>query len=109
MVIVAGSRLGGLYKLDAIKGNHQALAASAISYVEFLHQRYGHLNHNDIMLLQKNSMVEGLPIIKNDHIECVACALEKQHRNEFPNHEEKKQTELLELIRTDVRVPMQNR
>ena len=52
-------------------------------------------------------MVEGLPAIKNDHIECVACALGKQHRNEFPNHEEKRQTEILELIHTDVCGPMQ--
>ena len=52
-------------------------------------------------------MVEGLPVIKDDHIECVACALIKQHRKEFPNHEEKKQAELLELIHTDVCGPMQ--
>ena len=50
-VIATGSRLGGLYKLDAIKGNHQALAASAISDVELWHQRYAHLNNNDLMLL----------------------------------------------------------
>ena len=80
-VIATRSRLGGLYKMDAIKGNHQALATSAISDVELWHQRYGHLNHNDLMLLQKTSMVEGLPIIKNDHIECVACALGKQNIN----------------------------
>ena len=55
---------------------------------------------------KKKSMVEGLPVIKNDHIECVACALGKQHRNEFPNHEEKRQTKLLELIHTDVCGPM---
>ena len=108
-VIATGSRLGGLYKLDAIKGNHRVLAASTISDVELWHQRYGHLNHNDLMLLQKKSMVEGLPIIKNDHIECVVCALGKQHRNEFPNHEEKRQTELLELMHTNVCGPMQTR
>ena len=89
-VMATGTRLGGLYKLDAIKGNHQALTSLAISNVELWHQRYGHLNHNDLMLIQKKSMVEGLPIIKDDHIECVACALEKQHKNEFPNHEEKR-------------------
>ena len=54
-------------------------------------------------------MVEGLPVIKNDHIECIACALRKQHRNEFPNHEEKRQTGLLKLIHTDVCGPMQTR
>ena len=51
-------------------------------------------------------MVEGLPVIKDDHKECVACALEKQRRNEFPNDEEKRQSELLELIHTDVCGPM---
>ena len=105
-VIAIGSRLGRLYKTDAIKGNHQALATSVISDVELWHQRYGHLNHNDLMLLLKNSMVEGIPVIKNDHIECAPCALEKQHINEFPNHEENRQTELLELIHTDVCGPM---
>ena len=54
-------------------------------------------------------MVEGLPVIKDDHIECVAYALGKQHRNGFPNHEEKRHTELLELIHTDQCGPMQTR
>ena len=54
-------------------------------------------------------MVEGLPDIKNDHSECAPCALWKQHRNEFPNHEEKRQTKLLKLIHTDVCGPMQTR
>ena len=58
------------------------------------------------MLLDKNFMAEGLPVIKYDHIECVACALEKQHKQEFPNHEEKRHIELLELIHTDVCGPM---
>ena len=52
-VIAKGSRLDGLYKLDAIKGNHQALTSSTISNGELWYQRNGHLNHNDIMLLQK--------------------------------------------------------
>ena len=82
-VIATRSIIGGLYKLDAIKGNHHALATSAISDVELWHQRYGHLNHNDLMLLQKNSMVEGLHVIKNDHIQCAACALRKNTEMNF--------------------------
>ena len=35
--------------------------------------------------------------------------MEKKHKNEFPNHEEKRQIELFELIRTDVCGPMQTR
>lgn len=51
----------------------------------------------------------GLPLMKNDHIECEACALGKQHREEFPTHKEKRSTEILELIYTDVCGPMQTR
>ena len=61
------------------------------------------------MLLQKKSIVEGIHVIKDDHIKCVACALGKQHRKEFPNHEEKRHTELLKLKHTDVCGPMQTR
>ena len=52
-VLATGSRLGGLYKMDAIKGKHQELEASSISDVELWHQRHGHLNHDDLILLQK--------------------------------------------------------
>ena len=54
-------------------------------------------------------MVEALPVIKNEHLECSACALGKQHRNEFPAHQEKRQTGLLELIHTDLCGPVQTR
>ena len=54
-------------------------------------------------------MAEGLPVIKDDHIECDTCALKKQHKKEFPNHQEKRQAELLELVHTDVCGPMQTR
>jgi transposase InsO family protein len=52
-------------------------------------------------------MVEGIPVLKNEHIECEACALGRQHREEFPVHKEKKQREIIELIHTDVCGPMQ--
>jgi len=34
-------------------------------------------------------MVEGLNAMKNNHVECEACALGKKHREEFPIHEGK--------------------
>jgi len=74
---------------------------------ELWHCRYGHLNQNDLVILQKKLMVEGIPILKHYHIECEACALGKQHREEFPVHTEKKQREILELIHIDVYGPMQ--
>ena len=47
-----------------------------------------HINHHDLVLLKNKSMVEGLHVIKNEHLKCSACALGKQHRNEFPAHHE---------------------
>ena len=73
-------RVGGLYKLDVMKNGHQYLASTGMSNIELWHQRHGHLNHNDLMLLQKQLMVEGLPNIKGECFECEGCALGKQHR-----------------------------
>ena len=50
-VIATRAKIGGLYKLDAIKGSHHTLASSTISNGELWHQRYEHLNYNDLMLL----------------------------------------------------------
>jgi hypothetical protein len=88
--IATGTRIGGLYKLAVTRGTHQALKSTTMSTIDLWHHRYGHLNPNDLVLLQKKSMVGGLPIFKNDHIECEACALGKQHREEFPMHKENK-------------------
>ena len=82
--IAIGTRIGGLYKLDVTKSNHKALTSTTKTTEELWHRRYGHLNQNDLVLLQKKLMVEGLPVLKNEHIECEACALGKHHRDEFP-------------------------
>ena len=84
------------------KDGHQALASTVITTEELWNQRYGHINHHDLVLLQKKSMVEGLPVIRNEHLKCSACALGKQHRDEFSIHQEKRQTGLRELIHTDL-------
>jgi transposase InsO family protein len=102
-------RVGGLYKLDVTRRDHQALASTTMSMEELWHQRYGHLNHNDLMMLQKKEMVEGLPMFKSEHVECEGCALGKQHREEFPMHIDKRKREILELVHTDVCGPMQTR
>ena len=50
-VIATGVRVGGLYKLDVTMKGHQALASIAMSTEFLCHQRYGHLNYNDLLLL----------------------------------------------------------
>jgi transposase InsO family protein len=87
---------------------HVALTSTTMS-IEELHHRYGHLNYNDLMLLQRKTMIEGLHVMKNDHFPCEACALGKQHRKEFPIHTEKRQIDIPKLIHIDVCRPMQTR
>ena len=48
-----------------------------MSTKELWHRMYGHLNQHDLVQLQKKSMVEGLPELKSEHLECEACALGK--------------------------------
>ena len=48
------------------------------------HQRFGHINLHDLLLIQKQGMVDELPILRNEHIDCEGCALGKMHRDEFP-------------------------
>ena len=71
--------------------------------------RYGHLNYNDLLLLQRQGMVDGLPSLKNKRAPCEGCALGKQHREEFPTHIEKTKRDILELVHTDVFRPLQTR
>ena len=108
-VVSTGTRVGGLYKLDVTMTYHVATTSTAMSTEELWNHSYGHLNYNDLMLLQRKTMVEGLHVMKNDHFPCEACALGKQHREEFPIHTKKSQTNILELIHIDVCGPMQIR
>jgi hypothetical protein len=46
------------------------------------------MNHPDLLLLQKQSVVEGLPMLKNENIVCEGGALGKMHRDKFPSNPE---------------------
>jgi hypothetical protein len=99
-------KAGGLYKLDVTNKVHHALI-SATTPIEILwHQRYGHINHPDLLLLQKKNMVEGLPMLKNENVACDGCALGKMHRDEFPSNPDRKKRDVLDLVHTDVFRPM---
>ena len=54
-------------------------------------------------------MVEGIPVIKNENIECSTCALGKQHRDKFSIYKEKRKSGFIELIHSNVCVPMKTR
>lgn len=80
--IASGIRVGGLYKVNVRSALHQALTSSVMIAEDLWHQRFDHINFNDLLLLQKQGMVNGLPVLKNAHVDCEACALGKMHRDE---------------------------
>jgi hypothetical protein len=49
--VAMGVRAGGLYKLDATSKAHHALTSTAMPTDILWHQRYGHINHPDLLLL----------------------------------------------------------
>jgi hypothetical protein len=105
-IIATGVRAGCLYKLDVTSKAHYALTSTTISIEILWHQRYGHINDPDLLLLQKKNMVEILPMLKNEKVVCDGCALGKMHRDEFPSHPDKKKRDVLDLVHTDVCGPM---
>jgi len=108
-LIAIGIHIGGLYKLDVKSTPQQALMSSDNSAGNFWHQRLGHINFSDLLLLQNKGMVDGLPVLKKFHIDCEACAFGKQHRDEFPIIKDRKRRDILELLHTDLCGPTQTR
>ena len=70
------------------------------------HQRFNNINFNDVLLLQKRGMVNGLLVLKNFHVDCEACALGKMHRDEFPTNLDRKKRDIVELVHIDLCGPM---
>jgi hypothetical protein len=102
-------RARGLYKLDVTSKAHQALTSATMPTEILWHQRYGHINHPNLLLLQKKNMVEGLPMLKNENVVCDGYALGKMHRDEFPSNPNKKKRDVLDLVHSDVCGHMQTR
>ena len=105
-IVAKGVRVGVLYKLDVTSKNHQALTSATMPTKTLWHQRYGHINYHDLLLLQKKSLVEGLPMLKNEYASFEGCALGKMHRDEFPSNPDRRKKDLLELVHTDVCGPI---
>ena len=78
--IAIGMVTGGLYTLDVRPTPVQALTTVSLTIEELWHQRFGHINYSDLLLLQKKEMVRDIPMLKQVHNDCDACTLGKMHR-----------------------------
>jgi len=73
----------------------QAMVAAGSTVENLWNQRFGHLNLQELILLQRKGMVDGLPVFYNVKLECDGCALGKMHREEFPLHVNRKERDIL--------------
>ena len=109
----------GLWVLDTIpdskiferrKKNESAVAfiAAPANSIERWHLRFNHLNQDDIKRMSEKEMVRGMIIEKEtkERDRCVGCVLGKHAREKLVPVLERRETDLLELVHTDLCGPM---
>ena len=103
---------GKLYKLTTTPSEFAYFSAvSTQQTVQLWHERYGHLNMNDIRkIANSEEIVYGMKInnsdVKKKDDGCEPCALGKMHRLSFPKQSQYRADKILEMIHTDVCGPM---
>ena len=107
-----GTKHGKLYRLNTFDSSETCCIAKTNPKknvdVELWHQRYGHLGYDNLKLLTKKELVNGMVFDAKENIDrnCDGCAMGKQHRQPFPKTSKSSTSKLLELIHSDVCGPM---
>eukprot|EP00111_Clytia_hemisphaerica_P023199 TCONS_00068237-protein len=103
-----GKKHGKLFKLNTINSDHTCYIGNAMDEIDLWHQRYDHLGYDNLKLLNKKEMVNGLDFDLKETVNrnCEGCAMGKQHRQPFPKKSTNTTKGLLELIHSDVCGPM---
>ena len=69
----------------------------------FLHRGYGHVGFKTLEFLAANQMVDDFDYQKScDEKCCEPCIYGKHHKSAFPSTDERRATEILELVHSDV-------
>lgn len=68
--------------------------------------QFGHLHFSSLILLEHKQMVRGLPPIKESSSTSECCILGKQHHEIFPKGVGYKEKQPLELVHTNLYLPM---
>ena len=70
------------------------------------HNRYGHLSHRGLEILQTKNMVRGLPKLTPITETCTDCLIGKQHRSSIPKKSTWRAIEKLQLMHADICGPV---
>ncbi|GBO19376.1 Copia protein [Araneus ventricosus] len=88
------------------RSNPIALNASNKNNLEDWHRKFCHINPRYIINTSKNESVKGLPIFKNEQLNCEVCKLAKTKRKSFKPIGKIKSTKPLQLLHMDVCGPL---
>lgn len=70
------------------------------------HQRFGHMNVQDLSKLTSKDMVKGLNLKVPESLECVTCAVCKISASPYRSYSNIQTTDILELVHMDICGPM---
>lgn len=82
-MIAYASNVEKMFLVDVVAIDNQDLTIHVADASSLWHQRYGHLNLDYLISLQKNNMVCGLPVFTKSTNVCYSCLARKQHRAPF--------------------------
>lgn len=105
-IALTASKKNNIYEVNEIR--NQAMLASEVNDNKLTrwHQRYGHLNINDLKKSKVKEMVKGIEFSgKIDNFQCDICDKNKINIQPFRSSENR-ETEVLGLIHSDICGPM---
>ena len=107
-LLATGSMFGNLYKIDidsSIPIKSRALTAQSL---DIWHQRLAHIDPSTIQRMSNNRVVNGIELKRQESpTPCAHCIAGKGHRTPFPQQSRTMTSELLELIHSDVKGPIE--
>ncbi|GKV39615.1 hypothetical protein SLEP1_g47362 [Rubroshorea leprosula] len=95
-------------ELVEVKGRGVAIVDTPTACVSTIdnscvwHKRFGHSSYQSLLLMQKNSMVSGMPLVHVDEHVCKVCELGKQSQLPFPSGQAHRASMKLQLVHTDI-------
>ena len=106
-LLAVGKNERKLYLLQIVEDQH-VYNAQKNSNLELWHYWYGHLGIDNVKVLMKGEMVDGISSKDNcqECSVCESCIMGKQHKTEYPKDGGKHKSDLLELVHSDVCGPM---
>ena len=95
-----------MFFLNVQGGDVKCLSACVKNNFCLWHLRFGHLNFGGLRLLEKKSMVRGLPFINHPEQLCEGCLIDKHHQSNFPKETTSRASKPLQLIHIDICGPI---